>query len=69
MPLCPADADSLAGGARLLSSYRTSLGTKVWIITEPDRSATTLLLVADSSNDFGQRFLQTHVVIQNAENS
>ena len=35
---------SLAGGERLLSSYRTALGTKIWIITEADRSATTLLL-------------------------
>jgi hypothetical protein len=39
-----ANEASLAGGARLLSSYRTSLGTKIWIITEADRSVTTLLL-------------------------
>jgi len=39
-----ANEDSLADGTRLLSSYRTSRGTKIWIITEADRSATTLLL-------------------------
>ena len=35
---------SLAHGFRLLSSYTTSTGDKFWIITEADRSATTLLL-------------------------
>ena len=35
---------SLEHGFRLLSSYRTNAGDKLWIITEPDRSATTLLL-------------------------
>jgi hypothetical protein len=35
---------SLAHGFRLLSSYRTELGETVWVITEADRSATTLLL-------------------------
>ena len=39
-----ANDESLASGDRLLSSYRTSSGTKIWIITEADRSATTLLL-------------------------
>jgi hypothetical protein len=34
----------LKRGFRLLSSYRTNAGDKVWIITESDRSATTLLL-------------------------
>lgn len=29
---------------RVLSSYRTSGGTKVWVITEWDRSVTTILL-------------------------
>lgn len=29
---------------RLLSSYRTTAGDKIWIITEADRSHTTLLL-------------------------
>ena len=37
---------SLRRGFRLLSSYRTSSEdrTKVWVITEADRSVTTLLL-------------------------
>jgi hypothetical protein len=36
--------DSLERGFRLLSSYRTKAGDKLWIITESDRSVTTLLL-------------------------
>jgi hypothetical protein len=39
-----ANDDALLHGERLLSSYRTSSGTKLWIITEADRSATTILL-------------------------
>jgi hypothetical protein len=35
---------SLKEGFRLLSSYRVSDGQTLWIITEADRSATTLLL-------------------------
>jgi hypothetical protein len=35
---------SLERGFRILSSYRTNAGDKLWIITESDRSATTLLL-------------------------
>jgi hypothetical protein len=35
---------SIAHGFRLLSSYQTNAGEKLWIITEADRSATTLLL-------------------------
>ncbi len=35
---------SLKQGVRLLSSYRVSGGQTLWIITEADRSATTLLL-------------------------
>jgi len=35
---------SLARGFRLLSSYRTTAGDKLWVITEADRSHTTLLL-------------------------
>jgi len=35
---------SLVHGFRLLSSYRLHNGTKIWIITEADRSSTTLLL-------------------------
>ena len=35
---------SLEHGFRLLSSYTTPRGTKFWIITEHDRSVTTILL-------------------------
>ena len=35
---------SLEHGLRLLSRYQTSQGEPLWIITEADRSATTILL-------------------------
>ncbi len=35
---------SVQHGFRILSAYTTSAGEKVWVITEADRSATTLLL-------------------------
>jgi hypothetical protein len=35
---------SLANGARLFSAYRTRADAKLWVITEWDRSVTTLLL-------------------------
>ena len=35
---------SLEHGFRILSSYRTTGGEKLWLITESDRSVTTLLL-------------------------
>ena len=38
---------SLENGFRLLSVYRTSAGIKFWIITEADRSVTTVLLPED----------------------
>ena len=38
---------SLVNGYRLLSAYRLTDGTKIWIITEADRSATTVLLPED----------------------
>ncbi|HOW67650.1 MAG TPA: hypothetical protein P5186_18150 [Candidatus Paceibacterota bacterium] len=38
---------SLREGFRLLSSYRDRRGTKFWIITEADRSITTVLLPED----------------------
>jgi hypothetical protein len=34
----------LREGLRLLSAYRLADGTKIWIITEADQSATTILL-------------------------
>ncbi len=46
--LCPDDKDAnddaLRVGARVLSAYHTDGGQKFWIITEADRSATTVLL-------------------------
>jgi hypothetical protein len=35
---------SLKYGWRLLSAYTLKGGTKIWVITEPDRSSTCLLL-------------------------
>jgi hypothetical protein len=35
---------ALLSGERLLSAYVLSNGTRIWIITESDRSATTILL-------------------------
>lgn len=39
-----ANTDALRIGARLLSSYTLPDGARIWIITEADRSSTTLLL-------------------------
>jgi hypothetical protein len=38
---------SLERGFRLLSAYKTSEGDRIWIITEADRSATTILLPSE----------------------
>lgn len=38
---------ALKQGFRLFSAYRDRNGTKFWIITEADRSATTVLLPED----------------------
>jgi len=38
---------SIANGFRILSAYRTSKGVKVWVITEANRSVTTLLLPSE----------------------
>ena len=35
---------ALSEGARVLSEYRLANGTRIWIITEADRAATTILL-------------------------
>jgi hypothetical protein len=42
-----ANRAALKDGERLLSAYRSADGTKFWIITEADRSATTVLLPED----------------------
>ena len=39
-----ANQEALERGLRLMSVYRTTAGTRLWIITEADRSVTTLLL-------------------------
>lgn len=39
--------EALANGYRLLSAYEDSKGTRFWIITEWDRSYTTILLPSD----------------------
>lgn len=38
---------ALTEGTRLLSAYRSVNGIKFWIITEADRSATTILLPSE----------------------
>jgi hypothetical protein len=38
---------SLKEGFRLLSNYRTVKGQQLWIITEADRSSTTMLLPSE----------------------
>jgi len=46
--VCDADKQTndqaIAAGERILSAYTLSTGTKVWIITETDRSSTCILL-------------------------
>jgi hypothetical protein len=46
--LCPEDAlendEARECGGRILSSYRLQNRTKIWIITEADRSSTCILL-------------------------
>ena len=42
-----ANEQALLNGTRLLSIYQSSKGVKFWIITEADRSATTVLLPED----------------------
>ena len=42
-----ANEDALHRGSRLLSSYLTIQNVKFWIITEADRSVTTVLLPED----------------------
>ena len=39
-----ANDEAIADDLRILSAYRLNDGTKIWIITEADRSVTTLLL-------------------------
>lgn len=49
--VCPEDAAAndaaLRDGARVLSAYTLSTGERIWLITEWDRSATTILLPSE----------------------
>ena len=49
--ICPEDRQAndaaLKNEQRLMSVYRTRCGTKYWVITEWDRSVTTILLPED----------------------
>jgi hypothetical protein len=42
-----ANDQSLIDGSRLVSAYHSSKGLKFWILTEPDRSVTTVLMPED----------------------
>jgi hypothetical protein len=42
-----ANDQSLIDGSRLLSAYHSAKGIKFWIITEADRSVTTVLLPSE----------------------
>ncbi len=42
-----ANDEALVTGERLLSAYRTLRGTKIWVITEADRSSTCTLLPSE----------------------
>jgi hypothetical protein len=42
-----ANDQALRDGSRLLSAYRLPTGVRVWVITEWDRSSTTILLPED----------------------
>lgn len=42
-----ANEEALKAGDRLLSIYRDSKGTRFYVITEADRSVTTVLLVSE----------------------
>jgi len=42
-----ANSAALKNGNRLLSAYRVGATGKVWLVTEHDRSATTILLPSD----------------------
>jgi len=42
-----ANARALERGARIISSFRASSGVVFWVITEADRSVTTVLLPQD----------------------
>ena len=42
-----ANTEAVADDLRILSAYRLSDGTRIWVITECDRSVTTVLLPSE----------------------
>jgi hypothetical protein len=42
-----ANDEALKNGSRIFSAFEDSMGERLWVITEADRSATTLLLPED----------------------
>ena len=44
---CKANDEAIDTGLRIISSYRLTYGTKLWTITEADRSSTYLLLPSE----------------------
>jgi hypothetical protein len=42
-----ANEEAVRDGARVMSAYTTLSGKRIWVITEADRSVTTLLLPED----------------------
>ena len=42
-----ANDQALVNGTRILSVYRAANGTKFWLITEPDRSSSCIMLPED----------------------
>jgi hypothetical protein len=42
-----ANDEAIRDGARVMSAYTTLKGKRIWVITEADRSVTTLLLPED----------------------
>jgi len=44
---CTANDEALKQGLRLLSAYQITSALRIWIITEHDRSVTTMLLPAE----------------------
>ena len=44
---CQLNDDAVKYGDRILSAYRLRAGNRLWVITEADRSVTTLLLPSE----------------------
>ena len=44
---CQLNDDAVKYGDRILSAYKLGAGNRLWVITEADRSATTLLLPSE----------------------